>query len=70
MFVASSAPYHMAVGAWQVIDYFDMYEWLGDVSSDLGFVLIKQYEMQAKDNLSLQPRLAVTLTMATYRSLQ
>lgn len=51
-------------------DYFDMYEWLGDVSNDLGFVLIKQYEMKATDNLSLQPRLAVTLTMATYRSLQ
>jgi len=51
-------------------DYFDMYEWLGDVSSELGFVLIKQYEMKAMDNLSSQPRLAVTLTMATYRTPQ
>ena len=51
-------------------DYFDMYEWLGDVSNELGFVLIKQYEMKEMNNLSSQPRLAVTLTMATYRALQ
>ena len=51
-------------------DYFDLYQWLREVSSDLGFVLIKQYEMKPMDNLSQQPRLSVTLTMATYRALQ
>jgi len=51
-------------------DYFDMYQWLREVSSELGFVLIKQYEMKPIDSLSQQPRLSVTLTMATYRALQ
>ena len=51
-------------------DYFDMYQWLRDVSSELGFVLIKQYEMKPMDNLSQNPRLSVTLTMATYRALR
>lgn len=51
-------------------DYFDMYQWLREVSSELGFVLIKQYEMKPLDNLAQQPRLSVTLTMATYRALQ
>ena len=49
-------------------DYFDMYQWLQQVSSELGFVLIKQYEMKPTDNLSRNPRLSVQLTMATYRA--
>jgi Tfp pilus assembly protein PilO len=51
-------------------DYFDMYQWLREVSNELGFVLIKQYEMKPLDGLSQQPRLSVTLTMATYRAMQ
>ena len=51
-------------------DYFDLYQWLREVSNELGFVLIKQYEMRPMDTLSQQPRLSVTLTMATYRALQ
>ena len=51
-------------------DYFDMYKWLREVSSELGFVLIKQYEMRPTDGRSQQPRLSVTLTMATYRAMQ
>ena len=51
-------------------DYFDMYQWLREVSSELGFVLIKQYEMKPMDNFLQNPRLSVTLTMATYRALR
>ncbi len=51
-------------------DYFDMYQWLQDVSSELGFVLIRQYEMKPMENLSQNPRLSVKLTMATYRALR
>ena len=51
-------------------DYFDMYRWLREVSNELGFVLIKQYEMKPMDNLSRKPRLSVKLTMATYRALR
>lgn len=48
-------------------EYSNMYEWLGEVSSDLGFVLVKQYQMKPMDNQAQNPRLSVQLTMATYR---
>lgn len=51
-------------------DYFDMYKWLQDVSSELGFVLIKQYEMNPMNDASGSPRLSVKLDMATYRALR
>ena len=51
-------------------NYFDLFHWLQDVSSELGFVLIKQYEMKPTDNLSPSPQLSVKLTMATYRTLR
>jgi Tfp pilus assembly protein PilO len=51
-------------------DYFDMYKWLQDVSSELGFVLIKQYEMNPMNDVSGSPRLSVKLDMATYRALR
>ena len=51
-------------------DYFDMYKWLQDVSNELGFVLIKQYEMNPMNDASGSPRLSVKLDMATYRALR
>jgi Tfp pilus assembly protein PilO len=51
-------------------DYHDMYQWLQDVSDELGFVLIKQYEMRPIDGTSRQPNLSVKLTMATYGAMQ
>jgi Tfp pilus assembly protein PilO len=51
-------------------DYFDMYQWLQDVSSELGFVLIKKYEMNPMNDASGSPRLSVKLDMATYRALR
>lgn len=51
-------------------DYFDMYQWLRDVSDELGFVIIKQYEMKPMNNNSTNLQLSVSLTMATYRALQ
>jgi len=47
-------------------DYHDMYQWLQDVSDELGFVLVKQYEMRPINDVSGQPNLSVSLTMATY----
>jgi len=49
-------------------DYFDLYNWLRDASRELGFVVIKQYQMtpvrpDAEDTL-----LGVRMTMAVYRS--
>lgn len=51
-------------------DYHDMYQWLQDASDELGFVLIKHYEMRSIDDSSLQPNLSVKLTMATYGAIR
>lgn len=50
-------------------EYLNMYQWLREVSTELGFVLVKQYEMQPLDNRAQNPRLSVQLTMATYRAI-
>ena len=49
-------------------EYPNMYQWLREVSDDLGFVLVRQFEMRPLDNRSKNPRLSVQLTMATYRA--
>ena len=49
-------------------DYQDLYQWLREVSDELGFVLIKQYEMRTLDNAAKNPLLSVNLTMSTYRA--
>jgi Tfp pilus assembly protein PilO len=51
-------------------DYPDMYRWLREVGDELGFVLIKQYEMQTLDDVAKNPLLTVKLTMSTYRALK
>ena len=51
-------------------DYPDLYQWLRDVGDELGFVLIKQYEMQTLDTVAKNPLLSVELTMSTYRALK
>lgn len=49
-------------------DYFDLYRWLADASKELGFVVIKQYQMAPARPDDETPLLAVKLTMAVYRS--
>jgi len=51
-------------------DYPDLYQWLREVGDELGFVLIKQYEMQTLDGAAKNPLLSVKLTMSTYRALK
>jgi len=51
-------------------DYPDLYRWLREVGDELGFVLIKQYEMQTLDDVAKNPLLTVKLTMSTYRALK
>ena len=51
-------------------DYFDFYTWLQDVGEELGFVVVKRFEMstfEVPDDGS-DPRLVVQLTMASYRN--
>jgi Tfp pilus assembly protein PilO len=51
-------------------DYLDLYQWLREVGDELGFVLIKQYEMRTLDDAARNPLLSVQLTMSTYRALR
>ncbi len=47
--------------------YDDLFSWLHDVKEELGFVVIKEYEMSRATNTSLGPVLSVKLTIASYQ---
>lgn len=49
-------------------DYFDLYNWLRDLSRELGFIVIKQYEMAPTSLSDQNPRLRAELTIAAYRT--
>ena len=49
-------------------DYFDLYNWLRDASKELGFVVIKQYQMAPVKPDAENTPLGVKMTMAVYRS--
>lgn len=49
-------------------DYFDFFDWLKDVSSELGFIVVKKFEMSPQTVNDEQPVLLVKLTMASYRN--
>ena len=50
-------------------DYFDLYSWLRELSRELGFVVIKQFEMSPIVQNKEHPLLRMKLTMASYRSI-
>lgn len=47
--------------------YRGLFKWLADVGDELGFVVIKEYEMRPAENEAVDPRLRVALTLASYR---
>ena len=47
--------------------YRGLFKWLADVSDELGFVVIKEYEMRPAEEAAADPRLHVELTLASYR---
>ena len=51
-------------------DHLNTYRWLREVSSELGFVLVKNFAMQPMEDRAQNPRLSVQLTMATYRAMR
>ncbi len=51
-------------------DHLNTYRWLREVSSELGFVLVKNFAMQPMEDRAQNPQLSVELTMATYRPMQ
>lgn len=48
-------------------DYFALLDWLGDVSSELGFVVIKEYQLSVADRDPRDPLLTTKLLLAAYR---
>ena len=51
-------------------NYFELFDWLGEINEQLGFVVIKEYQMQPIENVAENPRLTVNLTIASYRVTQ
>lgn len=51
-------------------DYFDLYNWLRDLGEELGFVVIKQYQMSPIDRTEETPQLSAELTIAAYRTIE
>lgn len=47
--------------------YYDFFDWLQTLGNELGFVVIKAYQMALLDQKSAISRLRVKLTMASYR---
>lgn len=48
-------------------DYFALLDWLADVSTELGFVVIKEYQLGVADNDPQDPVLTTKLLIAAYR---
>ena len=49
--------------------YFDCFDWLNDIGKELGFVVVKRFEIKSSNRTGdEQPPLKVKLTMAAYRS--
>jgi Tfp pilus assembly protein PilO len=48
-------------------DYFDLYTWLQELSDELGFVVIKSFNIRPLDARGGQPRLTAHLTIVSYR---
>lgn len=47
--------------------YVDLYTWLTDIQTELGFVVIKDYRMSVIEEVAGNPQLSVDLTIASYR---
>ena len=50
--------------------YDDLYRWLWDVRSELGYVVIKEYGLKRQDDNDDEPLLLANLSLASYRAVQ
>lgn len=48
-------------------DYFDLYSWLQELDDELGFVVIKSFNIRPLDSIKAGPRLTARLTIVSYR---
>lgn len=51
-------------------DYFSFYDWLKDLSTELGYVVIKQFNIKPIQSKANENQLSVELTMVSYRARQ
>ena len=51
-------------------NYFAMFDWLADISEELGFIVVKRFDIETKSRNRIEDAadLSVKLTMAAYRS--
>ncbi len=47
--------------------YFDFFNWLQTIGQELGFIVVKKYDIQPQDNDLSDPKLKIVLTMVSYR---
>ncbi|MEN8177444.1 MAG: type 4a pilus biogenesis protein PilO [Pseudomonadota bacterium] len=50
--------------------YFDFFTWLRTIGEELGFIVIKKYEIQPQGRGLSDPKLKIVLTMVSYRMVQ
>lgn len=50
-------------------DYFNLYTWISELNTQLGFTVIKQFEMRPLGQHETSPVLSAKLIMATYRGM-
>jgi len=49
-------------------EYSNIYRWLWDAKNELGFIVVKEYEMRRRDNIDDNPRLVTEISLASYRA--
>jgi len=50
--------------------YEDLYRWLLEAREDLGYVVVKEYELKRQDNKDSEPQLLAALSLASYRAVE
>lgn len=50
--------------------YDDLYRWLLETRSDLGYVVVKEYALTRHDNADDSPQLLAKLSLASYRAVE
>lgn len=50
--------------------YEDLFHWLWEARSELGFVVVKEFSLRRNDAVDEQPRLLAELSLASYRAVE
>ena len=50
--------------------YEDLYRWLLEARDELGYVVVKEYELKRRDNEDTAPQLLADLSLASYRAIE